>query len=149
MCCIFNGVCSSLVALFLRQQVTNLAAVIVHCGMSPSRYGSLSKLDFFQILWVYVIWGKYASLWSYIWQEVRKCSSVSTSFCEQCAHSLSSLERQVYLLRPFSIARVCSLSLYIVKDFHNFGSVSHSGQVLCQCVHSSLLFFVNSFQCVK
>ena len=37
--CIYNGVCSSLVALFLWQQVTHFAAVIVHCGISPSRYG--------------------------------------------------------------------------------------------------------------
>jgi hypothetical protein len=28
--CIYNGVCSSLVDLFLRQQVTNLAAVMAH-----------------------------------------------------------------------------------------------------------------------
>jgi hypothetical protein len=41
--CIYNGVCSSLVALFLRQQVTNLAAVTAHCGISPSRYWSLLK----------------------------------------------------------------------------------------------------------
>jgi hypothetical protein len=33
--CIYNGVCSSLVALFLWQQVTNLAAVIAHCSISP------------------------------------------------------------------------------------------------------------------
>ena len=26
-------------------------------------------------------------IWSYIWQEVRKCSSVSTSFCGQYAQS--------------------------------------------------------------
>ena len=43
--CIYNGVCSSLVALFLWQQVTNLAAVMEHCGILPSRYGSLSKLE--------------------------------------------------------------------------------------------------------
>ena len=42
--CIYNGVCSSLVALFLWQQVTNIAAVMAHCGISPSRYGSF---DFF------------------------------------------------------------------------------------------------------
>ena len=49
--CIYSGVCSSLVALFLWKQVTNLAAVMAHCGLSPSRYGSLSKLDlFFRIL---------------------------------------------------------------------------------------------------
>ena len=63
-------------------------------------------------------------IWSYIGQEVRKCSSVSTSFCGQCAHSLSSLESQVCLGRPFSIARLCSLSLYIVKAFLKFGSVT-------------------------
>ena len=45
--CIYNGVCSSLVALFLWKRVTNLAAVIAHCGISPNRYGSLSKLDLF------------------------------------------------------------------------------------------------------
>ena len=45
--CIYNGVCSSLVALFLWQQVTNLAAVIAHCGISPNRYGILSKFDLF------------------------------------------------------------------------------------------------------
>ena len=45
--CIYNGVCSSLVALFSWQQVTNLAAVMAHCGISPSRYGSFSKLDMF------------------------------------------------------------------------------------------------------
>ena len=45
--CIYNGVYSSLVALFLWQQVTNPAAVMEHCGISPSRYGSFSKLDLF------------------------------------------------------------------------------------------------------
>ena len=43
--CIYNGVCSALVALFSWQQVTNLAAVMADCGISPSRYGSFSKLD--------------------------------------------------------------------------------------------------------
>jgi hypothetical protein len=83
-------------------------------------------LDLFSnSLWICVIWGKYVSLiWSYIWQEVRKCSSVSTSFCGQCAHSLSSLESHVCLRRPFSISRLCSLSLYIVKAFLKFGSVT-------------------------
>uniref|UniRef100_A0A8C8K5T0 Diacylglycerol kinase n=1 Tax=Oncorhynchus tshawytscha TaxID=74940 RepID=A0A8C8K5T0_ONCTS len=41
--CIYNGVCSSLVDVFLWQQVTNLSAVMAHCGISPSSYGSLSK----------------------------------------------------------------------------------------------------------
>ena len=61
---------------------------------------------------------------SYISQEVRKCSSVSISFCGLCAHSLSSLESQVCLRRPFSIAGKCSLSLYIVKAFLKSGSVA-------------------------
>ena len=50
--CIYNGVCSSLVALFLWQQVINLAAVIGHCGISPNRNGSLSNLDF--VLFIYL-----------------------------------------------------------------------------------------------
>ena len=45
--CIYNGVCSSLAALFLWQQVTNLASVMAHCGISPNRYGSVSMLDLF------------------------------------------------------------------------------------------------------
>ena len=57
--CIYNGVCSSLVDLFLWQQVTNLAAVMAHCDISPSRYGSLSKLGLFSnSLWICVIRGK-------------------------------------------------------------------------------------------
>ena len=44
--CIYNVVCSSLVALFLWQQVTNIAAVMAHCGISPIKYGSLSKKVF-------------------------------------------------------------------------------------------------------
>ena len=144
--CIYNGVWSSVVALSLWQQVTNLAAVMSHCGISPSRYGMMAHCDisprrlsqsdlFSNSLWVCVVCGKYVSLiWSYIWQDVRKCSSVSTSVCGQCAHGLSSLESQVCLRRPFLIARLCSLSLYIVKAFLKFGSAS--GQVFCHCVLS-------------
>ena len=39
---IYNGVCASLVSLFLWQQVTYLAAVMAHCGSSPNRYGHLA-----------------------------------------------------------------------------------------------------------
>ena len=54
--CIYNGDCSSLVDLFLWQQVTNIAAVMAHCGISPSRYGSSSKSGLFSnILWICVI----------------------------------------------------------------------------------------------
>ena len=57
--CIYNVVCSSLIALFLWQQVTNRAAVIAHWGISPNRYGSLSKCGLFSnSLWVCVIRGK-------------------------------------------------------------------------------------------
>ena len=53
---IYNGVCSSLVDLFLWQQVTNLAAAIAHCGISHNRYGRLPKFDLiFNSLWVCVI----------------------------------------------------------------------------------------------
>ena len=44
--CIYNGVCSSLVDLFLWQQVTHLAAVTANCGISASRFGSLSTSGF-------------------------------------------------------------------------------------------------------
>ena len=44
--CIYNGACSSLVDLFLWQQVTHLAAVMAHCGISPSRYASFIKTGF-------------------------------------------------------------------------------------------------------
>ena len=138
--CIYNGVCSSLVDLFSWQQVTNLAAVMAHGGISPSRYGSLSKSGLFlNSLWVCVIWGKYVSLiWSYIWQEVRKCSSVSTSCCGQCAHSLSSLESHVCLRRPFSIARLCSLSLYTesVSFFISSHSPPNPYLYLSYCSHA-------------
>jgi hypothetical protein len=46
--CIYNGVCSSLVALFLWQQVAHLAAVMEHCGISPM--GVYQNLICFQIL---------------------------------------------------------------------------------------------------
>ena len=73
--CIYNGVCSSLVALFSWQQVTNIAAVMAHCGISPSRYGSFSKLDLFSnSLWICVIWGKYVSL---IWSLGRRLGSAA------------------------------------------------------------------------
>ena len=70
------------------------------CGISPSRYGSLSKSGLFSnSLWIWVIWGKYMSLiWSYSGQEVRKCSSVSISFCGQCVFSWEpSLPTAAYL----------------------------------------------------
>ena len=43
--CIYNGVCSSLFALFLWQQVTHLTAVMAHCGISTNRYGVI-KIGF-------------------------------------------------------------------------------------------------------
>ena len=83
-------------------------------------------------------------IWSYIWPEDRKCKSDSTSLCRQCAHSLSSLESQVCLQRPFSIARPCILSLYIVEAFLHFGSVtvvlSLSLTLPCSISLSILLF---------
>ena len=49
--CIYSD-CFSLVALVLWQQVTNLAAVVEHCGISPNRYWSLSKFELFLIFFV-------------------------------------------------------------------------------------------------
>ena len=94
-------------------------------------YGSLSKIDLFSnSLCVCVIWGKYLSLIeSYIWQ-VRKCSSVSTSFCGQCAHGPSYLESQVCLQRHLSIARLCSLtgSLGHFVESHKFSLIFGQAQ---------------------
>ena len=88
-------------------------------------------------------------IWSYIGQEVSKCSSVSTSFCGQWAHSLSSLENQVCLRRPFSIARLCSLSLYNISLSLGQSVVRYSATVYSLFRarwHSSLLsFFVIIF----
>ena len=86
-------------------------------------------------------------IWSYIGQEVRKCSSVSTSFCGQCAHRQTWLSREDRLWQPFSIARLCSLSLYIVKAFLNFGQLHWSG-ILCLGPNSFLvcLLFVDCFK---
>ena len=94
-----QGGCVPLDILLLSQQLTNLAAVIAHCCTSPSRNGSfLSLVMFSKSPCVFVICGKYKSLMSwYNGQVVRKCSSVSTSFCEQWVHSLSSLGIQVCL----------------------------------------------------
>ena len=63
-------------------------------------------------------------IWSYIGQEVRKCSSVSTSFCRQCAHSLSSLESHVCLRRPLSIAMLCALSVSLCVSVSLYPSIS-------------------------
>ena len=43
--CIYNGVCSSLVALFLWQQVTNLAAVMEHWYFTQEIW-NLMKIGF-------------------------------------------------------------------------------------------------------
>ena len=104
-------------SLLLSQQFTNVAAVFAHCCISPSRNGSFSSLVMFtNSLWVCTNCGRYVSLMSwYSGQVVRKCSSVSTAFCVQWVHSLSSLGRGVCLWRPFSIARLWSLSLSMLS----------------------------------
>jgi hypothetical protein len=139
-------------SLFLWQQVTHLAAVMHTVLFHPVDMGVYQNWICFRNLCV--IWGKYVSLiWSYIWQEVRKCDSVSTSFCGQWAHRLSSLESQVCLRWSFSIARLCSLSLYIVKAFLKFGSVTEvrysatvSSLFGVKYYSSLLCFVVDSFQ---
>ena len=72
---IYNGVCSSLVALFLWQQVTNRVAVMAHCGISPNRceFIKIGHVFEFFVGLCNLMEILYASLiWSYIWQEVRK-----------------------------------------------------------------------------
>ena len=121
--CIYNGVCSSLVAL--------VATGHKYCCCDGTLVFYLEDTvwEFIKIGFVFKFFVDLCTLreicliWSYIWQEVRKCSSVSTSFCGQYAHSLSSLESQFCIRQPFSIARLCSLSLYIAKAFLKFWSV--------------------------
>jgi hypothetical protein len=112
--CIYNGVCSSLVDLFLWQQVTHLAALMAHCGISPSRYGSLSKLGLFSnSLWICVIWGKYVSLiWSYIGQEVSLCLTLFHSFSLSIL-SFSSLINTYYICYSqwTNLQGTCSVSV--------------------------------------
>ena len=91
--------------------MTNFAAAIAHCCIPQVwqvwQFVSISSV--FNSLHAFVIRGKCVFL-MYDWQEVRKCTSVSS--CVQC---LSSLGIQVCLWHPFSMARLCSLSLYLVK----------------------------------
>ena len=116
------------------QQVTNLAAVMARCCISPNRYVSLLASGMsLKSLHAFVNRGKCLFLMSsYDWQEVRKCSSVSSWFCVQWEHSLSSLGSQVclWLWRPFSMARLCSLSSVSSQGFPQFW-VSQGGQVFC------------------
>ena len=62
-----------------------IAAVIAHRCLSPNR----SVWSAFKVLQVCVIRGKcvFVILFWYDWQEVRKCSLVSSWFCVQCEPS--------------------------------------------------------------
>ena len=102
---IWGSLCDSLYGgcvLLLSQLLTNLAAMFAHFCDSPSRYGScLSVVKCAKSSWILVIWGKKVSPMSwYMSQVVRKCSSVSTSFCVQWGQILSSLGRWFCLYRP-------------------------------------------------
>ena len=50
-------------------------------------------------------------IWSYILQEVMKCSSVSTSFCGQCAHSLANISYILCQSQWSGILPLCTLCL--------------------------------------
>ncbi len=67
-----------------------------------------------EVMW-FVNWSMYMSLfvWS-LWQWRRKCTSVSTSSVLQWAHNISSLGNNVFLCLHLSMARLCTLSLYVV-----------------------------------
>ena len=86
-------------SLLSSQQVMNVAAEIAHCCISPNRYGILFASGvYLKSLHAFVILGKCVFLMSlYDWQEVRKCSSVSSWFYVPWKHSLSSLWGQVCL----------------------------------------------------
>ena len=73
-------------------------------------------------------------IWSYIRQEIRKCSSVSTSFCEHCAHSRSS--REPWLPTAAFLNSKAMLTESVHSQSFPLVWVSHSGQVFCHCVLS-------------
>jgi len=77
---------------------------------------------------------------------VLHCSPVSTCLWGQSWHSLSSLGSQVCLCLSVSVARLWSLSLYIVSIFLSFWSVT---QIVCHSVLSSLhYYFYFLLQCL-
>jgi hypothetical protein len=124
--CIYSGVCSPLVA-----------AVMAHCGISPSRYGSLSKVDLFFEFFVGLCNLKGMCVSNMV-KHLAGGEEVQLSF-----HLILWAVWHIafLLLRTtcpfggfFSIARLCSESVHSqrVPSFW----VSHSGQLFCHCVLS-------------
>ncbi len=74
-------------------------------------------------------------IWSYLGQDVRKCSSVSTSFPVQWGHSRASFGSQVCLCLPVSMLRWCLTESVHAQDFSQF-RVTHCTQVSCQFIFS-------------
>src|SRR4029434_6513889 len=91
------------------------AARTRHSSFSPVRYESLSSLlasrNSGRTSPIFL--KQFCLMSSYFVHCVRKCSSVSTVPCSQWGHSLFSLGSQVCLCLPTSMARLCSLSLYL------------------------------------
>ena len=117
---IHNVVCDPLVALFTWQRPQILLLWLHTAVFRLTDMGVYQCLICFRILCGSM--GNMYLMWSYIWQEVRKCSSVSTILF--VGTQLVFSQDQSLLWQPLSVARLCSLSLYIVKVFINFGSVT-------------------------
>ena len=120
----------------LWQEVTYLAANTAHSFFSLRMRGNSSlSVKLLNSGQCFSICGKKSSLMClYLWHCVRKCSSVSTAPSSQWQHSLSSLGSQVWWCLPFSIAKLWSLSLFIVNAFLRFLSVTmvrYSATVYC------------------
>ena len=119
------------------QQVTNLTAAFAHC-ISPNRYGSLWATGVsLKSLHAFVIHGKCVFLMSsYDWQEVRKCSSVSSCSLSKSL-SLAALSRGV-LLRAASclrwVMRTWSWTWFLhvtPETFHRPSRFLHGPWYLC------------------
>ena len=81
---------------------------------------TVSICSVFKVLACVYLWEVCMMYWYVL--EVTEWSLVSSCFCAQWEHSLSSLVSQVCLWHAFSRDGLCSLSLYLIKDFLSFGS---------------------------
>lgn len=69
-------------------------------------------------------------IWLYIWQEVRKCSSVFSSFCGQWTHS-HVISREPGLPMAASLNSMAVLTESVHCPFFPPFSISHSSQIVC------------------
>ncbi len=116
---LYSYVVSLWSSLSLWQEDTYSAASVQHFAFSPKTYFNLSPSGSVSnsSKWLLNVGKNICLICFYFSQWSRKCCSVSTSPCEQSEQSLSSLGVQVCLCRPVSTARLCPLSLYLLRVF--------------------------------